>query len=127
VDTDGNGLPDWWEAAWFGQPTGTDPAADPDQDGASNLQEFLADTIPTDPTSVLRLNSVSRGPNSTALGWSGGVQVRQYLQRTANPLNPAGWITVQTNQAPTPVEGIFLDNTATNAAGFYRIQVEKPW
>ena len=38
VDTDANGLPDWWELQYFGHLTGTDPNADPDHDGMSNLQ-----------------------------------------------------------------------------------------
>lgn len=50
VDTDGNGLPDWWELEYFGHLTGTDPNADPDHDGMSNLQEWLAGTNPTNAT-----------------------------------------------------------------------------
>jgi len=44
-DSDGNGLPDWWEYFYFGS-TGTDPSADPDGDGASNLSEYLDRTDP---------------------------------------------------------------------------------
>ena len=40
-DTDGNGLPDWWELKYFGVLTGTDPNADPDHDGVSNLHEYF--------------------------------------------------------------------------------------
>jgi hypothetical protein len=46
VDTDHNGLPDGWEQAYFGQ-VGSDPAADPDQDGLSNLQEYQLGSDPT--------------------------------------------------------------------------------
>jgi hypothetical protein len=46
VDADLNGLPDGWEQAYFGQ-TGTDPNADPDIDGLSNLQEHGLGTDPT--------------------------------------------------------------------------------
>lgn len=44
-DRDGNGLPDDWEAA-FNQ---HDPEADPDRDGRTNREEYLAGTDPLDP------------------------------------------------------------------------------
>ncbi|AHF93331.1 hypothetical protein OPIT5_27060 [Opitutaceae bacterium TAV5] len=45
TDADGNGIDDAWELAHFGH-TGIDPTSDPDNDGLSNLAEFLADTDP---------------------------------------------------------------------------------
>lgn len=50
-DNDGDGLADAWELFYFGTTT-ADPADDPDQDGASNLDEFLDRTDPTDTLSV---------------------------------------------------------------------------
>jgi Bacterial TSP3 repeat len=44
-DTDGNGLPDWWEIQNFGH-IRNDPNADPDGDGLSNLQEYRLGTNP---------------------------------------------------------------------------------
>jgi hypothetical protein len=50
LDFNGNGLPDWWEAKYFGN---LDQTADGDfdGDGVSNLEEFLEGTNPADPTS----------------------------------------------------------------------------
>ena len=45
-DDDKNGLPNWFERYYFGQWTGTDPQADPDKDGQTNLQEYQAGTDP---------------------------------------------------------------------------------
>jgi hypothetical protein len=45
-DSDGSGLPDWWQLQYFGH-TGVDPYADPDGDGWNNLQEFQNGTDPT--------------------------------------------------------------------------------
>lgn len=53
VDSDGNGLPDWWELEHFGH-IGVDPDDDADADGTTNLMEYLAQTDPHDPASVFR-------------------------------------------------------------------------
>ena len=46
LDTDGDDIPDRWESQYFGSITGGNPNADPDGDGRSNLQEFVAGTNP---------------------------------------------------------------------------------
>jgi len=46
IDTDGDGLPDWWELAYFGGTTTASAGADTDGDGATNLQEYQAGTDP---------------------------------------------------------------------------------
>lgn len=58
LDSDGDGMPDGWEYRNFGSPTGAHPYDDPDRDGASNLEEYLADTDPNDPDSVLRVTGI---------------------------------------------------------------------
>ena len=71
VDTDANGLPDWWEQQYFGHLTGTDPNADPDHDGMSNLQEWLAGTNPTNTSSCLRLIALpyNKNTNTFVVRW----------------------------------------------------------
>jgi subtilisin family serine protease len=125
VDTDGNGLPDWWEQQFFGHLTGTNPNADPDHDGASNLAEFLAGTDPTNFSSALRLTALrAADTNGIVLEWP-SVMGRYYrLLRATNLLNGFDSL-VLTNLAATPPL-----NTATDAAPpsagprYYRLELE---
>ena len=126
VDTDRNGLPDWWEQLYFGHLTGTDPNADPDKDGVSNLQEYIADTNPLNSSSYLRITSAQVSSNRMRISWSGGTQARQYLQRISMLNGTNLWINLQTNQPPTALTNSFMDVARTNRANFYRIQAERP-
>lgn len=55
-DADADGLPDNWEGAYFGEIYFWGHADDPDDDGADNFAEFMADTAPTNHSSVFELN-----------------------------------------------------------------------
>jgi hypothetical protein len=60
-DTDGDGIPDGWEIAYGLDPDNpSDATADPDADGASNYQEYVAGTHPNDSGSVLRVISSTK-------------------------------------------------------------------
>lgn len=47
-DSDGDGLPDYWEMGWFGSLTAQNGAGDADSDGLANLAEHEHGTSPTD-------------------------------------------------------------------------------
>jgi subtilisin family serine protease len=126
VDTDGNGLPDWWEQLYFGQLTGTDPNADPDNDGASNLAEWLAGTDPTDPNSYLKLVIPNGRPtNGYVVQWP-SVAGRFYRLQRATNLATGFNTLVQTNVAATPPTNTLNDTTALPGnTRFYQLQLEQ--
>jgi subtilisin family serine protease len=125
VDSDTNGLPDWWELQYFGHLTGTDPNGDPDHDGASNLAEFLAGTNPTNASSVLRLVAgPASAPTRNPLRWP-SVAGRYY--RILSGTNLASGISaiVQTNIAATSPTNFFTNTLSSGAQSvFYRLELE---
>jgi len=46
IDMDSDGLPDWWERKYFGEPNGADPNANPDGDEYTNLEEYKISSNP---------------------------------------------------------------------------------
>jgi subtilisin family serine protease len=63
-DSDGDGIPDWWEL-WHGlNPNDpSDAALDSDGDGVSNLNEYLAGTDPRDAADYFHIASITAGTN----------------------------------------------------------------
>lgn len=59
VDSDGDGIADWWEMLHFGNISTADATSDKDGDGVSDLAEYLADTNPNDSESYLKIVSHS--------------------------------------------------------------------
>lgn len=126
VDTDGNGLPDWWEFRYFGHLTGTDPNADPDHDGMNNLAEWIAGTNPTNAASVLRLTLVSAtNANNVVLSWPSVAGKNYWLARSTNLLTGFNSI-VGTNVAATAPTNVLTDTAVLPGnTRFYRVGVEQ--
>jgi hypothetical protein len=136
-DTNANSLPDAWEAT-YGV---SDPAADADGDGQSNLQEYWANTNPTNAASVFRILSLSLLPSGQfACVWSavGGTRYRvEFANGNANGALPASFADVVrplTNEMDGSPWGTastqwFTDDFAqtggppTNGARYYRVKI----
>jgi hypothetical protein len=130
-DSDEDGLPDGWEVANHLNPlssTGDDGgASDPDHDGSSNLQEYLAGTDPHDPESALRIRLQFSNARTLRLSWPALPGRTYQVQFSRNPLAtfedlPGGTFpssAVRTNLT------FDLDLSSGGAAwNFYRIKSE---
>ncbi len=122
-DTDGNGLPDWWELKYFGVLTGTDPNGDPDHDGVSNLNEYLTGTNPTNAVSYFHITRVTTGsPKKVFVYCAPGFY---YTLQRADDLT-LGWtaVTNQTRISPAAEGVLEMDDFFTGSSGFYRVLLE---
>ena len=68
-DSDGDGMPDWWELQCTGSTTAMPATADDDGDGVSNLTEWLGGTDPRD-ASLYPANYVTAAPVFSPSGGS---------------------------------------------------------
>jgi len=126
VDTDGDGMPDSFEAqhTFLSASDPSDAQIDYDGDGASNLGEYLAGTDPSAPGSYLRMTGVGPdGSGGVAISWGSAPNKLYTIQRTSSLLLP--FQTVAEHILSTPPENVYVDTSATNEFRFFwRVQVE---
>jgi len=130
LDSDHNGLPDAWEWEFFGH-IGVDPNADPDQDGMSNLQEYLAGTNPNNPDDRLIITSVTADSYGTCvtLSWR-SVPTRCYkIQERASLSSSFPWLDsgpglIAANPAGSSTTVNLIQPVASTR--FYRVQAVRP-
>ncbi len=127
VDSNSDGIADAWELQNFGT-ININVNADPDGDGMSNLQEYLAGTNPNDANSNLRVTSDNLGSGGTfvALTWN-SVMSRCYFMEKATTLSPANWVDSGRGQIAAAGSSTSASFTDTNAPiRFYRIRAVRP-
>ena len=118
---DANGLPVDWELLYFGR-TGIDAAADADNDGMSNLAEYLAGTDPTDPDSALAFTEATLISGGIRLGWPTTGNQTYIVQRSVDLSQ--GFVDVATGVVSTPPLTSWTDTSATGPGPyFYRLRL----
>jgi sugar lactone lactonase YvrE len=120
-----DGIPDTWRLLYFGTVSNALSAAnaDPDGDGASNWDEFIAGTNPLDATSVFKfLPGVAPAAGGFTLQWPSVVNKIYTVQSSASPA--WGWTTVASNLIGNSQTLQWTDTNASGQARFYRALVQ---
>ena len=117
-----------WQIQYFGF-IGVDPNADPDGDGFSNLQEFLAGTDPTNSASAFRITSIVSTGEDVLINWMTGIGRTNALQAAAGTgdgsYNTNGFADIFTVTNTTGPLTNYLDiGAGTNVPSrFYRVRL----
>lgn len=133
LDSDADGLSDDWENFYFSS-LANDATSDGDGDGANNLAEYQANTIPTAGTDWLHSLSLQHQPGTSELRfasapgrrysvlWSGDLQTWQTVTNPPLAYTSAWLAKTGTNLVyPSPVYAVWHDAGATNQQRFYRV------
>jgi hypothetical protein len=110
----------------FGLPTdGSADYSDSDSDGGSNWQEWIAGTIPIDPSSALRLLNPAKAVSGVTVSWQ-SVTNRTYFLERASSLGAAPSFSLLTSNLVGQAGTTSYNDT--NAVGpgpfFYRVGVQ---
>ncbi len=130
LDSDADGIPDWWMLGYFNHSTGqagdnSMANQDADGDGMSNLQEFLTGTDPLDANSAFRITAIKLVGSDVQVSWTTVAGKTNQLQRALSPNSSAAWLSVG---SITLGNGSIVTQpdpgAATNApAQFYRVRL----
>jgi hypothetical protein len=121
-DSDGDGLPDWWESLY---PQAGNPDGDADGDGLTNRKEFVAGTNPQDAGSSLEfVEVIAEEPGVALIVWS-SVAGRSYTLLRAPTLStdPRDYLEVRSGIIAQGSVTSYRDRSATGTTGFYRVRV----
>ena len=126
TDSNGDGVPDAWCAGYGLDPYDPGMALDnPDRDGSTTGEEYLADTNPTNGTSYLRITALSQG-TPRRVYFSPSSASRVYTLWSRGSLTDGDWSSVP-GQTGVPGSGgqQSLSDTST-APRFYGIGAALP-
>jgi hypothetical protein len=122
-----DGIPDWWQAQFFGASNPLGLASATNITGRSNLYTYIADLNPTNPAAIFEVTAVSTQPPNRLVWFSSSSTGRLYRLLYTTNLVSGVWTNLPDT---TPVAGSSgqMALTDTNAASprFYRVQVQLP-
>lgn len=125
VDTDGDGMSDYYEQI-NGLTNGVNDAnLDSDSDGMSNLQEYLAGTMANNAQSVFKLTGISQTNGLLTVTWS-SVQGIYYAVEQTDLLSNPTWMPVSgaENLLGTAAMRSFTLPFGSNSSRFYRVKAQ---
>jgi Tol biopolymer transport system component len=121
ADSDGDGMDDDWEVAYFGN-LSRDGSGDFDSDGQTDLQEFRAGTDPTNINSFFRVLTVAPlGGGNTRVLWTGN-PARSYRVEFKDDLGADTWTPANGTISWNGETASTISATATNSVHrYYRV------
>jgi type VI protein secretion system component Hcp len=118
-DSDGDGIPDAWEAT-YGLSIGTNDAnADPDGDGLTNREEYLLGTHPKSGASFFKANVVL-GTGNAQVSWNakaGATYVVEWSPNLTTSFSTVATVTASSGSGTATVP-------AGGTIGFYRVRLQ---
>ena len=123
ADSNSNGIPDEWESAYFGSPTGADRDGDADGDGLSNGAEYMAGTNPTNAASYLKVEEVTTGGGANVTFQA--VSNRTYTVLYKDGLSEALWTPLVDVVARSTNWTATVNDPTPGTNRFYRIATPK--
>ena len=127
VDTDADGMSDDYETTYFTNATAGVAGNDDDGDGFSNLEEYLADTIPNGPNGSNSLFEVLNFavPGTRAVSFVASTG-RVYTFQFNDDLLLGTWSNLVTDSAGTNATTTLADTNAAVTGRSYRVRVRVP-
>jgi hypothetical protein len=119
-DTDGDGMPNTWEAQFGLNQNVNDAALDLDGDGLRNLDEYFAGTAPNDPNSVLRLTITPGAPVTLRFNAAANLG---YVIEHKSTLAPGIWTVLQTVPAGT-ARLVQITDPSPGISRYYRLRTQ---
>ncbi|MCL4180483.1 MAG: hypothetical protein KJ072_22400, partial [Verrucomicrobia bacterium] len=132
ADSDGDGIPDSWMMHYFGHASAIEAdlsraTDDYDNDGATNWEEYIAGTDPTDDASFFAFTDIVPDGETSLdkLQWqSSGNRLYSVYGSPAITGLPGSFSLISSNIVATPPRNTFT-NTVMPSARFYRVEVFK--
>lgn len=119
-DADTDGIPDWWEALYFGHPSNCVWNADDDFDGQNNRAEYIAGMCPTNPASCFMITNCIPMAPGLIIEWP-SVSGRVY-STLWSPTLTNSFQFMETN-INYPRHSSTDTTHAAEDAGFYKVEV----
>jgi subtilisin family serine protease len=126
IDTDSDGLPDWWERRYFGGYTNANPGADGNSNGVSNLNEWLTGASPTYLGAILSPLPPEPASTNLVIRWSSETGNLYRVERSTNLLmGSGGFVPISGDVAASPPSNTYTDTAPTAAqTHFYRVELQ---
>jgi hypothetical protein len=123
-DDDRDGIPNVWEAAHGLNPLSSNEG-DSDDDGATDYEEYLADTHPGDPASRLHIESVAMGGGTLTLYFQSSSERVYAVRWWADLSAPESWAQL-TNAMRGGGGPVILPCREAPGRAFYRVHARLP-